>query len=148
MKMFGALAVSAMMAVFVGCGPVDDQSSMEGAPSMVEATLNNEVPVPDAAMIDALEAACESPSWDECVNAGFGSCTAWSAFVDCGSPSACDDFSPQCKERIGGEWFTTGTVFQGRNSYRVCLNAVGASCTEYRLEQVVQSCGCGGGIPL
>ncbi|WP_143043292.1 hypothetical protein [Myxococcus virescens] len=148
MKKFGMLVGSVAMAILVGCGPVDEQLSTEGNPSATEAALNSAAPVPDAVMVEALAESCQPQNWDECVNAGFGSCTAWSAFVNCGSQSACDDYSPQCKARIDGEWFTTGAIFQGMNSFRVCLNAQGASCTEYRLAQVVQSCGCGGGIPI
>jgi hypothetical protein len=80
------------------------------------------------------------------VNAGYGSCAAWSAVYDCGDLSACNDLG--CPRRVcygtTRDSCTTvyeGSTSQGTNRYRVCFNAAGESCTEYEKSSRL-ICGC------
>lgn len=66
---------------------------------------------------------------------GFASCTNWSAASECGdscTKRCCHD--SRCTEPDVG-----GTIFS--ESFRVCFNSAGASCTEWAISSAFV-CGC------
>lgn len=138
-----------VLGLLVGCGPVGpEEMGGQGAPLTPEqlAELVAQVPEPDAQMLQGLTAVCQPTSTNGCVNAGYGSCAAWSAVYDCGDLSACNELG--CPRRVcygtTRDSCTTvyeGSTSQGTNRYRVCFNAAGESCTEYEKSSRL-ICGC------
>lgn len=144
MTHLGRLVVVGAVALLAGCGPAGSEV-LEGedtsplSPEQLEALVSH-IPVPDEGMVRAFAEACQPTSTNSCVNAGYGACTNWSAIYDCGQ-------APSCNLRGCWKCFSDGTcTYMGshqytRNSYRVCFNAAGDTCTEYQLN-ITNACGC------
>jgi len=137
------------LGLLVGCGPVmaeESEATQEfGAipdgtqlsPEMRAAVLS-QVPVPTQEMIRAATTACQAAK--TCT--GYDSCGSWSSIYNCGTLSTCNMTALACKKCTGlGSCEYTGEQKQGSNSYRVCFNAAGASCTEYAY-YTASVCGC------
>ncbi len=152
MKQVGTFIGVVVMGLLVGCGPVGpedlggEQETQEPTlltPEQVEELLAK-LP-PEERMVHSM-GVCEPTNTNSCVNAGYGSCAAWSAYADCGDLSACNDLG--CPRRVcygtTRDSCTTvydGSASQGTNRYRVCFNAAGESCTEYEKSSRL-ICGC------
>lgn len=138
---------AAVLVMLSACGPADEQLSGDGELSSSSIELSSVIPVPDAEMLQALTSSCQPASEGNCIGAGYLVCTDWSAQYECAPKTACDPLNPLCKTRVDGQLVTTGTEYQDRNSYRVCSNPQGGTCTEYRFDRA-RTCGCGGGYPI
>lgn len=121
----------------VGCGPAeqfsaeDDLTATDAAPSvvavlpatpeMIDAVLRNE-PLPVSAQSHG---ACHG-STPPCPSE-YGSCSGWSSSYTCGTTWECG-----CTRCTGGGCFEGGRQVTTTETYRVCFNQAGASCTEYK----------------
>ncbi len=143
MTHLGRLIAVGVVAILAGCGPAGSES-VEGdstsmlPPEQVEELLSR-MPEPDEGIVQAFAEACQSSNVNSCINAGYQACTGWSAYYDCGTPTACLAAMPACRvcypRDVNGEVYceSHSGYREPRNRYRVCLNPAGASCTEYQL---------------
>jgi hypothetical protein len=156
------MAVGAVvLSMLVGCGPVEPEENLPAeelsseelssipdgtvvSPELMNAVLAK-VPKP---LGDTLHPEVACVGTKTCTNLGYGSCGSWSAISNCGSLSTCNSLDTACREcayspDIGAvECDYLGGQNQGRNRYRVCFNAAGASCTEYEYTTVKVCGGC------
>ncbi|WP_205525847.1 hypothetical protein [Pyxidicoccus trucidator] len=108
---------------------MDERLPEEGAEALTSSQAEAEV-------LLGLADACQQDNYNQCVAAGYGACSAWSATSDCG-PTSCDPeygLSP-CYVRDCTEGpcqnIPLGATFQSTQKYRVCSNPLGQTCTEW-----------------
>ncbi|WP_237080612.1 hypothetical protein [Myxococcus xanthus] len=147
MAKFRVFVGAAMLVMLSACGPAEEQLSGDGELSSNSIELSSVIPVPDAEMLQALTSSCQPASEGNCIAAGYMACTGWSAQYECAPKTACDLMNTVCRTRVNGQLVTAGTEYQDRNSYRVCSNPQGGTCTEYQFDRAL-TCGCGGGYPI
>jgi hypothetical protein len=134
-RCFGVQDKTAMTACLIGCDNAAANCSCDE-----RVTLRSEDVLPRPDLLGAKAAACNGT-----VTCGteYSSCASWSAYYDCGDPFCavyrwCGD---QCADPTFGCFGPA--MRQSREQYRVCFNAQGQSCTEYRSGALtVLGCGC------
>lgn len=143
MRQLGVLVGSVVLALLAGCGPVDEQHPVEGAEAVELAKATAEA-------VLGLAVACQQDNYNQCVAAGYGSCSSWSVSTECGDSFCEVDYglSP-CFIRNCSEGpcqnIPLGATFQPTQKYRVCSNPQGQTCTEWSVIQYGNrvKCGCG-----
>jgi hypothetical protein len=105
--------------------PPATEAVIRPTPAMLAAALSGD---PDAMANAAMPSGCMAPTT---CPAEFGSCAGWSSFTECGLT---------CLRTLcpGGE-NVRGTLFS--NSFRVCFDKAGNSCTEWHETSSI-FCGC------
>ncbi|WP_426754661.1 hypothetical protein [Myxococcus sp. Y35] len=133
MKRFASFVGVVVLSLLSGCGVEQTEEALTDVEAPLAETSATAL---DAETRQALAESCQPTSTHSCVNAGYGSCLAWSEYYDCGSLSACTsdascrvcEYDPQIGRPI---CFRVPGQLQPRNRYRVCFNAAGQSCTEF-----------------
>lgn len=120
--------------------PAAGERVVAPTPEMLEAALRGD-PAEMAAATSSLSG-CPAPS--TCPSS-YGSCGSWSSYTACSFSCSSDPWC-SCGPDIPGQppcepdpYDTRGTT--NYKSFRVCFNASGGSCTEWR-RSVGSSCGC------
>jgi hypothetical protein len=112
------------------------EAFIEPTPAMLQAALSGDpVAMRDAA---ASLSTCHAPT--TCT--GYGSCSGWSAYSFCNA--TCGPLQCICNPHADPTCDGTFDILRGRNyfeSYRVCFNSAGQSCTEWR-QSISTYCGC------
>lgn len=123
---------------FVGCMMGCDNAAIN-CTCDEEVTLRSEDILPMQVLLGANAVACHG---NVSCQPGYPSCASWTSYYDCGDPFC--GFYRWCPEDCPEEFGCFGEALrQRRESYRVCFNEFGQSCTEYQAgSNYILGCGC------